>query len=183
MVVFGLGSVGLLTSVLLQRAGARVIAVDPLAWRREAAATLGVRAVTPEDVRAAVELESSVGVPLVVEVSGRPEVLADGLSLLAHEGTALVASWYGTKPAVLPLGAEFHRRRLTIRSTQVSTVPARLSDRWDGDRRRVATAGLLRTLPLDVLATHTFPFEDAAAAYAALDAAEPGLIHAAMWYG
>ncbi len=38
VVVFGLGVVGLLTAELLQRAGARVIAVDPLAWRRDVAA-------------------------------------------------------------------------------------------------------------------------------------------------
>ena len=49
------------------------------------------------------------------------------LNMLAHEGTLLIASWFGTKPVVLPLGGAFHRRRLTIRSTQVSTVPARLS--------------------------------------------------------
>jgi hypothetical protein len=34
VVVFGLGAVGMLTAVLLGRAGARVLAVDPLAWRR-----------------------------------------------------------------------------------------------------------------------------------------------------
>ena len=64
---------------------------------------------------------------LVIEVSGNPAALPDALRLLAHEGTALVASWYGTRDAVLPLGDRFHRRRLTIRSTQVSTIPARLA--------------------------------------------------------
>ena len=75
------------------------------------------------------------GVGLVVEVSGNPAALADGLGLLAHEGTALVGSWYGDRPSCLPLGGRFHRRRLTIRSTQVSTIPARLSARWDRTRR------------------------------------------------
>jgi threonine dehydrogenase-like Zn-dependent dehydrogenase len=133
-----------------------------------------VPAVALDDVPAAV--------PLVVEASGNPAALRAALPLLAHEGTALVASWYGTKEATLPLGAEFHRRRLTIRSTQVSTIPARLGDRWTPERRRRAVAELLGELPLDRLATHTFPFEDAPAAYAALDAGGPGLIHAALGY-
>jgi 2-desacetyl-2-hydroxyethyl bacteriochlorophyllide A dehydrogenase len=175
VVVFGLGVVGALTSLMLQRTGARVLAVEPRPWRREAIAALGVETMAPDQLPAA-------RVPLVVEASGNPEVLAAALPLLAHEGTVLVASWYGTKPVTLPLGQEFHRRRLTIRSTQVSTIPARLADRWDGDRRRHAVVGLLDELPLASLATHTFSFEDAPEAYAALDAGQRGLIHAAMGY-
>jgi 2-desacetyl-2-hydroxyethyl bacteriochlorophyllide A dehydrogenase len=184
VVVYGLGAVGTLTAVLLGRAGARVVAVDPLSWRRDTAASLGVAAVAPEDLTAALSARAArLGVPLVIEASGRPEVLAASLRLLAHEGTALVASWYGTKDVTLPLGAEFHRRRLTIRSTQVSTIPARLSDRWTAGRRRAVTGELLNTLHLEPLATHVFPFASAPEAFAAVDKAVPGLIHAAMWYG
>ena len=180
VVVFGLGVVGTLTSVLLQRAGARVVAVDPQADRRAVAARIGVPAAAPDDLPGA--LGDDPRVPLVIESSGNPDALGRALPLLAHEGTALVASWYGTKPVTLPLGQEFHRRRLTIRSTQVSTIPARLADRWDVDRRRRAAVALLDELPLSALATHTFAFEDAADAYRALDAAEPGLVHAALRY-
>lgn len=184
VVLFGLGAVGLLTSVMLQRAGATVLAVDPLSWRRETAAALGVTAVAPDGVDAALSPSAAAGgVALVIEASGRPEVLSSSLALLAHEGTALVASWYGIKQAVLPLGAEFHRRRLTIRSTQVSTVPAHLSGRWTGARRRAVAATLLSSLDLDPLATHTFPFDAAAAAFEAADTATDGLVHAALWYG
>ena len=123
------------------------------------------------------------GVGLVIEASGSPDALPGALELLAHEGTLLVASWYGTRTAVLPLGGRFHRRRLTIRSTQVSTVPAHLSHRWDRDRRLHAAARLLPALPLDPLATHTFPFDDAAVGYRAIDEGLPGLIHAALGYG
>ena len=42
VVVFGLGAVGLLTCLLLRRAGARVVAVEPQPWRRELAEALGV---------------------------------------------------------------------------------------------------------------------------------------------
>ncbi len=120
--------------------------------------------------------------PLVIEVSGNPDALRSALGLLAHEGVALVASWYGAKEVSLPLGGDFHRRRLTIRSTQVSTIPARLTDRWTPARRRAVVVDLLTELPLDVLTTHTFPFDRAGDAYAAIDGALPGLIHAALGY-
>jgi threonine dehydrogenase-like Zn-dependent dehydrogenase len=71
---------------------------------------------------------------------------------------------------------------LTIRSSQVSTIPRRLQDTWTLERRRKAALGLMRELPLDVLATHTYPISDAARAFEAIDRREPGLIHAALVY-
>jgi threonine dehydrogenase-like Zn-dependent dehydrogenase len=122
------------------------------------------------------------GADLVVEASGNPQALASSLALLAHEGTALVCSWYGTTPACLPLGAAFHRRRLALRSTQVSTLPAALTARWNRGRRAEVAWRLVRELPLHALATHGFPFEQAADAYACADRKEDGLIHAALRY-
>jgi 2-desacetyl-2-hydroxyethyl bacteriochlorophyllide A dehydrogenase len=181
--VLGLGCVGALTGALLARAGARVVGSEPREARRRAAARLGVEAVAPERLAARLdELTDGRGVPLLIEASGRPEVLAASLSLLAHEGTALVCSWYGTKQAPLPLGADFHRRRLVIRSTQVSTIPAHLAGRWDRPRRRAAARALLSELSLDPLATHEFPFERAPDAYAAVAGEAPDLIHAALRY-
>jgi len=174
VVVTGLGAIGLLTSLLLTRAGARVVAVEPESTRRQRAAELGVAAVPPE--------EAPSDVPLLVETSGAPAALADGLALLAHEGTALVGSWYGTKPVPLPLGEHFHRRRLTIRSSQVSTIPYAAQGRWTNARRRTAARDLLDVLPLKSLATTEFPLADAAGAYAALDRRDPGVLHAALRY-
>ncbi len=183
VVVFGLGAVGLLTAVLLGRAGARVVGVEPQAWRRAVAADAGVDAVSPDDLPAALAARGAEhGVPLAVEVTGNPAVLGLVLPLLAHEGTVLVASWYGTKEVSLPLGAEFHRRRLTIRSTQVSSIPAHQRERWSVERRRVAVSALLPVLPLEALATHTLPFDRAPEAFAALAGRQDGLLHAALCY-
>jgi 2-desacetyl-2-hydroxyethyl bacteriochlorophyllide A dehydrogenase len=181
--VFGLGAVGTLTAALLARAGAVVAGVDPRDWRRAAAAAFGATVLGPDEVEGWVaEVTGGRGVPLVVEASGNPAALASALGLLAHEGLALVASWYGTRHVALPLGSTFHRRRLAIRSTQVSTIPAVLADRWTVPRRRAVASALLAELPLTTLATHTYAFEDAATAYAALDDGPPGLIHAALAY-
>ncbi len=142
--VSGLGVLGLLVATLVERAGGHVVAIEPQAWRRELAADLGILAVDPE--RAADEIDSG-GIPIAIECSGNPAALAGSLELLAHEGTALVASWYGSNPVALPLGGRFHRRRLTIRSTQVSTIPAALSGRWSHDRRLAHAVDLAATLP------------------------------------
>jgi threonine dehydrogenase-like Zn-dependent dehydrogenase len=177
--VVGLGVVGTITALLLQRAGATVVGSDPSDERRRVAGGLGVLAVGPE------ELSSHLppgGVPLLLELSGSPTALAGALDLLAHEGTALVGSWYGNRPVELPLGGAFHRRRLTIRSCQVSTIPAALSGRWDVARRRREAVALLGELPLAALATTEFPFEDAAAAYDALHSGAPGIVHMALRY-
>jgi 2-desacetyl-2-hydroxyethyl bacteriochlorophyllide A dehydrogenase len=182
VVVTGLGAVGLLTSVLLGRAGARVVGVEPAPERRAAAEAMSIRAVPPEALAGVLADEAPAGVPLLVEASGRPDALRAGLPLLAHEGEALVVSWYGTRDVRLPLGAAFHRRRLRIRSTQVSTIPAALGGRWTVARRRAVARHLLGELPLGPLTSHAFPFAEAARAFAAVDGGEPGLVHAALCY-
>ncbi|MFN2543816.1 MAG: zinc-binding alcohol dehydrogenase [Actinomycetota bacterium] len=183
VIVTGLGVVGILAGAMLSRAGARVIGSDPLAWRREAAKPFGIDAVSPPELRASIEdATGGAGVSLVVEASGRPEVLDGALALLAHEGEALVCSWYGTKPVPLTLGGAFHRRRLTIRSTQVSSIPAAQRSRWDRRSRRDAARRLLSELPLEALATHEFPFDQAAQAFDAIDRGADGLLHAALRY-
>jgi threonine dehydrogenase-like Zn-dependent dehydrogenase len=80
------------------------------------------------------------------------------------------------------MGDAFHRRRLSIRSTQVSTIPAALAQRWTVPRRRAATRDLMDDLPLEAMATHEFPLDRAAEVFEALDRGEPGLLHAALRY-
>jgi 2-desacetyl-2-hydroxyethyl bacteriochlorophyllide A dehydrogenase len=183
VVVMGLGPVGILTAALLDRAGAEVVGVDPRRDRREAAVLFGVPAVDVPEIGAVVEqLTSGAGVPLVVDATGQPSALARALELLGHEGEVLVCSWYGTKDVSLPLGREFHRRRLQIRSTQVSTIPAHLARTWDVQRRRRVATTLLSELPLKLLTTHDVAFDQAAEAYAALDRGDAGLMHVALRY-
>jgi threonine dehydrogenase-like Zn-dependent dehydrogenase len=175
VIVLGAGVLGLLTGLLLQRCGQRPLLAEPQEWRRAVATSVGVTAVAPGEL-------ANQEVPLVIDASGNPDAPAMALNMLAHEGTLLVASWFGTKPVVLPLGGAFHRRRLIIRSTQVSTVPARLSATWTPSRRRLEAATLLTELPLAELCTHVFAFGDAAEAFRAVDEGVPGLMHAVLDY-
>ena len=175
VIVLGAGVLGLLTSLLLQRSGWRPLLAEPQAWRRAVASSLGATTAAPEEL---VKEE----VPLVIDASGNPDAPAMALNMLAHEGTLLIASWFGTQPVVLPLGGAFHRRRLIIRSTQVSTVPARLSGTWTRSRRRREAVELLAELPLAQLCTHVFAFGHAAEAFQAVDQGIPGLMHAVLDY-
>jgi 2-desacetyl-2-hydroxyethyl bacteriochlorophyllide A dehydrogenase len=175
VIVLGAGVLGVLTSLLLQRAGWRPLLAEPQAWRRALASGMGATAAAPGEL-------ADEQVPLVIDASGNPDAPAMALSMLAHEGSLLIASWFGTKPVVLPLGGAFHRERLSIRSTQVSTVPARLSGTWTLSRRRRETAELLTELPLAELCTHVFAFGQAADAFRAVDEGIPGLMHAVLDY-
>ncbi len=175
VVVLGAGVVGLLTALLLKRSGRQPLCVEPVAWRRDLADSVGITAVAPEDL-------AKEQVPLVIEASGNTEAPARALDILAHEGTLLIVSWFGNKPVELPLGGAFHRRRLTIRSTQVSTIPARMSATWTVARRRAEAAALLAELPLDELCTHIFPFAQAAEAFRTVDQSPPDLMHAVLNY-
>jgi 2-desacetyl-2-hydroxyethyl bacteriochlorophyllide A dehydrogenase len=180
--VLGLGPVGILTGILLRRSGATVLGSDPKPWRRETAEVCGLEAVEPEALGEAVRTATrGRGADVIVEATGNPDALGESLGLLATEGVAIVASWYGAKPVTLPLGADFHRRRLEIRSSQVSTIGGR-AVRWDRARRLEETQALLAELPLSALASHTFPLERAPEAYAALDRGDTGVVHVALAY-
>jgi len=176
VIVLGAGALGLLTALLLQRSGQRPLCAEPRGWRRAHAPRRGGTTAAPDEL-------AEEEVPRGIDASGNPGAPGPALNLLAHEGVLLVASWFGTKPVELPLGGAFHRRRLTIRSTQVSTVPAGLSARWTPSRRRKEAAELLTELPLTDLVTHVFPFTQAADAFRAVDEGSDGLMHAVLDYG
>lgn len=174
IVIYGLGAIGMIAGGILVQNGVTVVGAEPLRSRREVAGNFGIEAVAPEDVPH--------DMPLIIECSGSPAVLGLALDHLSHEGTALVASWYGEKDVSLQLGRAFHRRRLTIRSTQVSTIPLVQQHRWTFEKRTARAVELMNQLPLEVLATHTFPLEEAQRAFEAADSPADGLIHAALSY-
>jgi len=171
--VFGQGTIGLLVSQLLKRAGMRcVIGVDPLERRRDLARAVGVDvALSPDDDLPARlrTLTRGRGADLAIEVSGAPAAI----DAVAVEGTVVVASWYGTKPVTLTLGGHFHRGRVRLRSSQVGRLNPDLAPRWDYARRTEAVMELLPQLRLAELVSHRFPFARAPEAYQLLDA-HPG---------
>lgn len=169
--VYGQGVVGLLVTQLLHRAGARAVAIEPIALRRELALRCGAeQAIAPADADAALrEITGGRGVDIAIEVSGSAAALQQAIDAAAFQGTIVVASWYGTKPVSLQLGGRFHRARLRITSSQVGHVDPSLAPRWDAARRRRVTRDLLGELVLAPLVTHRIPFSRAGDAYRLID--------------
>jgi len=153
IVVIGAGVVGLLVAWLCRQIpGASLTVVDINPARAAVANELGVsfRSEVPPDEHA----------DLVVHASGQPEGLRSALAIAGIEATVIEASWYGTRPVTLPLGETFHSRRLTLRSSQVGTVPPDRAPRWSRQRRMTLALELLRDPRLDVLITGESAFED-----------------------
>jgi 2-desacetyl-2-hydroxyethyl bacteriochlorophyllide A dehydrogenase len=173
VLVVGQGIVGLLVTMLLKRAGAGpVIAVDLHERRRNAAVRAGAdHALAPGDglVPRVLGLTAGRGVDVAVEASGSPAALQSCVDSAAFGGTVVVASWYGTRDAKLALGGAFHRRRLRLVSSQVSTLDPTVSPRWNRERRTDVVGTLLGELALEDLISHRFPFSAAASAYELLE--------------
>jgi len=170
--IFGLGTVGLLLCSLASLRGGEVVAIDPLPRRRECALQWGARLTLEPHERIAEEIRSLTngrGADVALEASGQPAALQHAIDAVAFQGTVVVTSWYGNKLVSLDLGARFHRDRLRLRSSQVSTIDPALSRRWDRQRRLAVAVNLLDRLPLEDLISHRFPIDAAAAAYDLID--------------
>ncbi len=169
VLVIGQGVIGLLVAELLLRSGAsRVVTVDPVAERRERSRLLGCTSLDPDDPGLEAQVRNASGgrhPDYAVHVSGTARGLQLALDLLPVEGTAVEASWHGDREVPLRLGTGFHRRRLTIRSSQVSRIGTALAPRWTKERRMGMVLDLLAELRPSRYITHRFPLEVAERAY------------------
>ena len=184
VVVVGQGVVGLLVTALLGRFPLGDLAViDPLPIRCQRGVAVGARwAGAPDEVDALRARLGPGGADLAIELSGRPEALDVALSCVGFAGRVVVGSWYGVKRAPVDLGGRFHRDRITIVSSQVSTLPPTLSGRWDRARRTAFVWELIRTLQPSSLVTDRVPLADAPRLYERLDAGDPTLLQALITY-
>jgi 2-desacetyl-2-hydroxyethyl bacteriochlorophyllide A dehydrogenase len=111
------------------------------------------------------------GADLAFELSGDPAALNDAIKLTRFSGRVVIGSWYGEKPAEIELGGSFHRSRIKLISSQVSTISPEMSSRWDKVRRFDAAWKALERIRPEKWITHRFNIEDAPKAYRLLDEA------------
>lgn len=88
---------------------------------------------------------------VVIEASGSGAGLQRALRSAPEDGEIVVASWYGAGPVPLELGADFHSRRLRLRSSQVGAVAASHRARWTTRDRLVLALRLLEDPAFDLL--------------------------------
>jgi threonine dehydrogenase-like Zn-dependent dehydrogenase len=148
--VFGLGAIGLLTVQAARASGAiRVVAVDPLAARRERALAMGGTACcdpTEGDVALAIkEATGRRGVDVALETSGVDQALHEAIRCIRQCGTVVGVGWGSGTGAGLYLGEEFHVNRPTIVASQAASYwgnPDRDHPLWDEPRAQQACAEL-----------------------------------------
>lgn len=181
VLVLGQGVVGLLTaSLLCEFPLERLVVVDRFELRRNAFKVKGheskVEGLLLEDLRPST-------FDLTFELTGSPSALNDAIQFTAFNGRIVIGSWYGKKRAEIDLGGAFHRSRIQLISSQVSTIAPALSGRWDKARRfEVAWEALKRIQPQKWI-THRFPIEEAEKAYRLLDENPQETIQVIFEYG
>jgi 2-desacetyl-2-hydroxyethyl bacteriochlorophyllide A dehydrogenase len=169
--VFGQGIVGLLTTALLSRFPLNsVMTLDKYPSRR--AASLGAGAThsyDPTSMQAVAEVRGSEGLDLVFELSGSPTALDQAIEVTGYAGRVVIGSWYGRKRASLNLGGHFHRSRIQLITSQVSSIDPGFTGRWDKPRRYDLAWEMIRRVQPDRWITHRMPFEEAERGYSILD--------------
>jgi NADPH:quinone reductase-like Zn-dependent oxidoreductase len=153
IVVVGAGVVGLLVGYLAARLpGAEVTMVDIDLSRRAAVQRLGCRFSKPLDAPGEADL--------VFHTSATEAGLACALSCAGDEATVVEMSWYGDAQVGVPLGGDFHARRLKLVSSQVGQVSPSRRRRWTHGRRLEKALSLLADDVLDALLTGEVAFAD-----------------------
>ena len=190
--LFGQGVVGLLvTASLAQFPLASLVTIDPIPMRREKSLSLGAhRALDPLTADFHPLLPEAFqsdgpynGADLTYELSGEPAALDQAIAVTGFSGRVVVGSWYGRKKTNLHLGGRFHRSRITVISSQVSTISPALQSRWSRSRRWQTALQMLRRLRPGELVTHRLPVEKAPEAYALLDQKPEQAIQIILTYG
>lgn len=171
--VFGQGIVGLLTTALLaQFPLANLTTLDYYSLRRTASLQAGARqSISPDFLSDGTSTYDFPSPPfdLTYELTGSPAALNDAIAVTGFDGRVVIGSWYGQKRAPIELGGYFHRSRIRLISSQVSTLAPQFSGRWDKARRFEVAWEMIRRVGPERWITHTFPFEQAAGAYTMLD--------------
>ena len=172
VLVLGQGVVGLLTASLLSEFPLeRLVTADCFELRRNSSPVppdWSLDPYSPDFHQEAKRLLNG-SADLTFEVSGRPETLNDALAITGFSGRIVIGSWYGEKRAEIDLGGTFHRSRIKLISSQVSTVSPELAGRWNKARRfNTAWKALARIKP-EKWITHHVPIADGEDAYHLLD--------------
>ena len=176
--VFGQGIVGLLvTSILARLPLESLVTLDAYALRRNTSQEVGAHFSLDPTAPGVLEEALSLlqgprayrGADLTYEVSGEPGALDQAIGVTGYSGRVVIGSWYGTKRVSLHLGGSFHRSRIRLIGSQVSSISPELRGRWNKERLGQLTWKCIRRLRPSRLITQRFCLPEAAKAYRMLD--------------
>ena len=146
--IFSLGAIGLTAVILAKLIGCHpVVAIDPIAKRRDVARSLGADVVLDPcglDVGAKLrDLTAGRGVDTVIEYSGSVPALNAALRGIAFGGTIACGAFPAPYAAGLDFGGEAHMNRPNIVFSRTESDPNRDHPRWDNQRVRLTVLRLI----------------------------------------
>jgi len=189
--IFGQGIVGLLLTALISRWPlSSLVTLDLYPWRRQLSENLGAHlSLDPSAPEAMARLAAGLqtsgpcpGADLCYEISGNPAALDQAIAATGFSGRVVIGSWYGRKRCDLNLGGSFHRSRIRLISSQVSSINPELTGRWNKTRRYHTTWQSLVELQPACFITHRVPIAQAARAYELLDRHPEEVIQVILTY-
>ena len=168
--VYGQGLIGLLVTALLSRSTVAqsmpsahfgtITAFDTITDRLAASSKMGAsQALFPTEAPKTGPFDVS------IEVSGNARALQSAIDNTSSGGRIIVGSWYGNSDVNLKLGIDFHRSHKTIKTSQVSEIPAELTALWSKERRFQLTWELVKALRPSRLITKSASLDEAQEAY------------------
>ena len=137
--VSGLGAISLMAVQFCRLAGAHpIIALDPLANRREAARACGADLVLdPTQCDAGLEIKKATanrGADVIIDYSGHPAAMQQALRGVAYRGTIVAGAYPGAWTTGIDLGAEAHMNRPHIVFSRANSEPNPDHPNWDNTR-------------------------------------------------
>jgi threonine dehydrogenase-like Zn-dependent dehydrogenase len=173
--VFGLGAIGLIAVQLAKIAGASfVVAIDPIAARRDVASHVGADLVLdPTACDAGLEIRNATGpgVDVALETSGSARALHHAIRGLAFRGTVALVAWYNEFKGGLDFGREAHFNRPTFVFPRAESEPHYDHPRWNNQRQADAAWELLVAgrIACDEIVQPVVSFADSVDAYRRID--------------
>jgi threonine dehydrogenase-like Zn-dependent dehydrogenase len=184
--IFGLGALGQLVSIMAQKSGAKVIAVDLHDSRLEMAKALGaavtLNAGRDHPAETIKSLTSGLGADVCIEVSGSTRALNEAIRAVAYSARVVAMGFFQGEAQGLYLGDEFHHNRINLVCSQISGVAPEISNRWNKLRLWQAAVRLQAEGVFDLrpVITHRAPFERAGEFYELLDERPNEVVHAVL---
>jgi 2-desacetyl-2-hydroxyethyl bacteriochlorophyllide A dehydrogenase len=189
--IFGQGIVGLLLTALLSRWPlSSLVTLDLYPRRRLLSEDLGAHlSLDPSAPDALARLAAGLqgggpypGADLSYEISGNPAALDQAIEATGFSGRIVIGSWYGLKRSDLNLGGRFHRSRVRLISSQVSSITPELTGRWNKTRRYHTTWQMLTQVQPARFITQRFPIDQAAQAYELIDRHPEDVVQVILTY-
>jgi threonine dehydrogenase-like Zn-dependent dehydrogenase len=183
--IFGMGALGQLVSIMAQKSGAKVIAIDlhesrlEMAERLGAALTLNARDNPAEAIKA---MTNGLGADVCIEVSGSTRALHEAIRAVAYSARVVAMGFFQGEAQGLFLGNEFHHNRINLVCSQISGVAPEISNRWSKLRLwqtavRLQAEGVFDLRPV---ITHRAAFEKAGDLFKRIDEKPDEVLHAVL---